>query len=173
MLLLALVFLFETWIWDSLVAAVRWVLDQIPWAEFRRRARAQFNRWPAIVSVLAFGGPFLVVEGGSTYSVVLMALGHVLMGVAIYMFLKLALLTLVALIFDLTKEKLMSLRWFAFLYEKIQALHHYASQIVAPYREGARRVLRKFRRRSRAFWRRLCVQWGAYQNPAVNHLELD
>lgn len=173
MLLLALVFLFEIWIWDRLVAAARWISDRIPWAEFRERARARFNRWPAIVSVLAFGLPFLVVEGGSTVSVVLMALGHVMIGTALYLALKLVLLTLVALIFDLTREKLMSLPWFVFLYEKLLALHHYADLFVAPYRKRALRALRRFRCRARALWRRLVVQWRANQDPAITYLKVD
>lgn len=167
LLLLALVFLFETWIWDRLVAAIRWILDRIPWAELRGRARAQFNRWPAIVSVLAFGLPFLVVEGGSTFSVVLIALGHILLGAVVYVVLKLALLSIVALIFDLTKEKLMSLPWFVFLYEKLLALHDYANRIVAPYRLAARRAVRRFRGRSRSVWRRLVEQGRADRNPTI------
>jgi hypothetical protein len=130
-------------------------MDRIPWAEFRGRARAKFNRWPAIMSVLAFGLPFLFVEGGCTFCVVLMALGHVVLGAALYVFLKLVLLTGVALIFDLTGEKLMTLPWFVFIYEKLLALHHYADRIVAPVRQGAKRVLGECRAQASAVWSRL------------------
>ncbi len=172
MLLLAVVFLFESWIWDRLVAAERWISDRIPWAEFRDRARKKFNQWPAIVSVLVFGLPFLIVEFGSTLSVILIALGRVVVGVALYIFLKLALLTVVAVVFDLTRDKLMTLPWFVFIYEKLLALHHYAVGIVAPYREGAMRALRKFRSRSRALWR-LVVHRREEENPAVVYFKAD
>jgi hypothetical protein len=171
--LLALAFLFESWIWERLVAAARWILDRIPWEEFRERARARFNQWPAIVSVLAFGLPFLLVEAGTTVCVVMMALGHVLMGAAIYVGLKLALLTAVAFVFDLTKEKLMSLPWFVFLYEKILALHRYADRVVAPYRQAALRALREFRSYSRALWRRLVVRRQADRRLTVTYIKVD
>jgi hypothetical protein len=173
MFLLAVAFLFESWIWDKLVAVARWIEDRLPWAEFRERARAQFKRWPAIVSVLAFGLPFVFAEVGSTVSIVLIALGHVLMGVALYLLLKLALLTIVAVVFDLTKDKLMTLPWFVFIYEKLLALHHYASGIVAPYRAGALRALRRFRSRSRALWLRAVVQWRGDRNPSTVYINAD
>jgi hypothetical protein len=173
MLFLAVAFLFESWVWDRLVAASKWVSDRIPWAAFRERARARFKKWPAIVSVLVFGLPFLIVEGGSTFSVILIALGHVMVGCALYVFLKLALLTVVAIVFDLTKEKLMTLPWFVFLYEKLLALHQYASRIVAPYREGAMRVVRQVRSRARAVWSRVVVQWRAERTPAVVYVKAD
>ncbi len=157
LILLALGFLVEVLIWDHLVAAVRWILDRISWAELRERGRAHFNRWPAIVSVLTFGVPFLIVEGGCTVSVVLIALGHVLMGTLLYISLKISLLTMVALIFDLTKEKLMTLPWFVFGYDKLVAFHHYAGDIVAPYREAAMRALRTLASQGRAWIRRFMM----------------
>lgn len=173
MLLLAVAFLFETWIWDRLVAASQWISDRIPWAAFRERARARFKKWPAIVSVLVFGLPFLIVEGGTTVSVILIALGHVVTGCVLYVFLKLALLTVVTVVFDLTKDKLMTLPWFVFLYEKLLALHQYASRIVAPYRESAMRTLRKLRSRYRALWLRVVSQWRAERNPTVVYVKSD
>jgi hypothetical protein len=173
MFLFAAAFLFEAWIWDRLVSAVRWILDRIPWAEFRGRARARFNRWPAIVSVVSFGVPFLVVEGGCTVSVVLIALGQVLIGTFLYIFLKICLLTMVAVIFDLTKEKLMTLSWFVLIYDKLAALHHYAHQLIAPYREGAMRLLRKFRGPFRAWQWRFAVRSRAGRASALPEAEVD
>jgi hypothetical protein len=172
MLLLALAFLFESWVWDRLVAAVRWVSDRIPWEAFRERARARFNLWPATVSVIVFGLPFVIVEVGSTFSLILIALGRVLVGLALYLFLKLALLTVVAVVFDLTKEKLMTLPWFVFLYEKLLALRQYAFRIVAPYRERALRAMDRLRSQSRAFWLRL-VEGRAESDQAVVYVEAD
>ncbi len=173
LILPALAFLFEVWVWDRLVAVVRWFLDQIPWAELRRRGRAQFNQWPATVSVLTFGVPFVVVEGGCTVSVVLIALGHVLLGTLLYIVLKIALLTMVALIFDLTKEKLLTLPWFVFLYERLGVLHDYAHRIVAPYRESARRFLRRFRRQAHAWLLRFAAQWRIGRGSLLSGIDSD
>lgn len=173
LVVLALALLFEVWVWDRLVAAVRWVLDRIPWAEFRKCGRERFNRWPAIISVLAFGVPFLVVEGGCTVSVILVAMGHVLMGALLYISLKISLLTMVALIFDITKERLLTLPWFVFVYDKLIKLHHYASALVAPYREGALRLMLAFLDQAQAWGRRLTVQWLPRRNSVLSEGDAD
>ncbi len=82
--------------------------------------------------------PLLVAEGGSFVSVVLMATGHVFVGMALYVAMKIFGLFLVPVIFEITREKLLALRWFAYLYEKFEALHAMARRFVAPYREAAK-----------------------------------
>jgi hypothetical protein len=83
-LLLALVFLFETWVWGSMVAAARVVAAFIPWTRFQIWARGVVNKLQAIVAVLLFGVPLFVSEFGAFISVVLMATGHLLIGSAMY-----------------------------------------------------------------------------------------
>ena len=68
MLILALAFLFETWIWDSLVAVFTWIARSIPWQRIRRATKDIINRLPAVVAVLLFGVPVVVMEGGSAVS---------------------------------------------------------------------------------------------------------
>jgi hypothetical protein len=81
-------------------------------------------------------------------------------GAALYVVMKIFGLCLVPVIFELTREKLLALPWFAFLYEKFEALHAMARRFVAPYRERAlelagelvapaRSVLRRWRYRMR------------------------
>ncbi len=137
MLVLALAFLFETWVWDELVAAFGWIGRRIPWQRMRRAARDVVNRLPAIVAVLLFGVPFVVMEGGCTVAVALVALGHVVTGATLYGFLKVFGVSLVAVIYDLTQEKLMTLPWFVWLHAKFQWLHELAQAFVAPYKQAA------------------------------------
>jgi hypothetical protein len=154
MLLFALAFLFETWVWDRLVAVARWVAERIPWERMRRAAKRLINRMPAIVAVLLFGVPVVVMELGSFFSVVAVALGHVILGSICYCVLKLCGVSLIAVIYDLTCEKLMSLAWFVWLHGKFEALHAYARQLTAPYREAAMTFLRKVRAQGLELWRR-------------------
>jgi hypothetical protein len=44
----------------------------------------------------------------------------------------------------------MTMPWFVRAYEKVMAFHHYADQIVAPYKEAAAAVLRQWRVRAAA-----------------------
>ena len=153
MLILALAFLFETWVWDSLVAVFTWLARSIPWQRIRRATKDIINRLPAFVAVLLFGVPVVVMEGGSALAVVLVALGHVVIGTFLYGFLKLVGVSLIAVIYDLTSEKLMTLPWFVWLYEKYERLHQLARALVEPYKRTAFRYLNELRVRLRALVR--------------------
>ncbi len=139
---LAVIFLIETWVWRKLVALATYLASLLPWERFRDAARRVLNRAPAIVSVALFGVPLAVSEGGAFISVVMMATGHLFMGMALYVGMKIFGLFLVPVIFELTREKLLSLPWFAFLFARFEALHAMANRFVAPYKEAARELAR-------------------------------
>lgn len=135
---LALIFLFEFWIWRKLVAIAQFVATLVPWQRFRDAARRYVNRAPAFVSVALFGVPLVVSEFGAFVSVVTMATGHLFAGFALYVGMKIFGLFLVPVIFEITRERLMALPWFSYLYGKFEAVHYWASALVAPYRQAAR-----------------------------------
>ena len=153
-LIFALAFLLEIWVWDHMVAAVAWIAARIPWDAFKTRARAFINRCPAIVAVLLFGVPVVVSEVGAFFSVVLIALGHVILGATIYIGLKVIGVGLIAVVFDLSREKLMTLPWFVVLHDKFEKLHSYLLGFVQPYRLAALEVLGALRLRALSVWRR-------------------
>ena len=163
MLALAVVFLFETWVWDSLVVALSWLVRALPWRRIERAIKDAVNRLPAIFAVLLFGVPLLAMEGGSAFAVVLIALGHVVIGALLYGLLKLVGVGLIAVIFDLTREKLMTLTWFAWLHSKFDALHRLARRYVAPYKEAVRAYLRELRERASALGRRYGIDVSAWR----------
>jgi len=153
LLLFALIFLFETWVWDSLTGILAWIAQSIPWARIKRGAQNVINRLPAIFAVLLFGVPVVVMEFGAALSVVTIALGHVILGSICYALIKLVGVSLIAVIYDLTQEKLMTLGWFVWLHGKFERLHEIAREYVAPYREAARAQLRVWRERAFGVWR--------------------
>ncbi len=155
LLVLALVFLLETWVWGSMVAGARIIAAHIPWARFQAWARGVLNRSPAIVSVLLFGIPLVVSEFGSFISVVIAATGHILAGLALYAAFKMVGVALIPVIFDVTREKLMGLAWFRSLYERFERLHQIATRFVAPYRSAALAILVKLRDELRSAWLKL------------------
>jgi hypothetical protein len=140
---LAILFLLETWVWAKLVAFARLVATLVPWERFRDAARRRLAYWPAIVSVALFGVPLAVSEFGSFISVVMMATGHLFMGMALYALMKIFGLVLVPVIFEITRERLLALPWFAWVYAKFEALHAMASRFVAPYRSAAAAFVRE------------------------------
>ena len=152
---LALIFLFETWVWRKLVALAGLVASLLPWARFRDDARAVVARLPALFAVLLFGVPLAVSEGGAFISVVMMATGHVIAGMTLYVAMKIFGLILVPVIFEITREKLLALPWFAYLYAKFEALHEMAHRFVAPYKEAAKNLVREAGAYLRNAWRGL------------------
>jgi hypothetical protein len=154
----ALVFLFETWIWGSVVAAVSALATRIRWDAFTAEAQRQVNRMPAFVALVLFGVPLLFNEFGSLFCLILMATGHFLSGAVGYVLIKVVGLGLLAVIFDLTREKLMTLPWFVVAYDRFQTLHDFASRLVAPYRKVVLAHLRDLRDRARAYWVRVAAR---------------
>jgi hypothetical protein len=150
----ALVFLFETWIWGAVVAGVRALVRLVPWESLKQSVQRFVNRMPAIVALLMFGVPLVVSEVGSFFSVLLIATGHFLMGAAGYILMKVLALGLVAAVFDLCREKLMTIPWFVYLYDKFNLFHDFAHRLIAPYRESAAAFLRALREWARAQWAR-------------------
>ena len=56
----ALIFLFEAWLWDHLAPLVRWVVERIPLARLKERIAAVIERLPPYPTLLVFILPILV-----------------------------------------------------------------------------------------------------------------
>jgi uncharacterized membrane protein len=150
----ALALLFETWIWNRLNAALRAFVAFIPWTRLKARIAGVIDLLPAPVALLLFGIPLVFVEVMSFFSVVLFATGHFVLGAVAYVGIKILGLGLVAAIFDLTRDKLMTMKGFVYAYEKVMAFHDYAHHLVEPYKQAARAYLAGVRDRSMAFFTR-------------------
>jgi hypothetical protein len=145
MVALAALFLALSWVWDALIAAGRWVLGLVPWLALRARIIGWINRLPIFIVVLIYGVPFLVVEPLKGVLLWLMATGHFVLGLVGLIVLQTFGLSFLALVFDLTRERLLTLRWFAWAYDKALLFHHFADQLIAPYKEAVKREWRAFR----------------------------
>jgi hypothetical protein len=150
----ALALLFETWIWDRVVAVGGRLLALFPWAAIRARLVRFVDRLPLWVTLLMFGVPLVVAETGAFACVVIAATGHVLVAGVGYVVVKVVGFGLVVPIFDVTRDKLLTMPSFAFVYEKFLLLHEFAERLVAPYRAAASAWVRRLRARARAYWAR-------------------
>src|ERR1700761_2908428 len=148
LLVLAMVFLVVSWLWDALIAIGRWIAGFIPWARFKLLFAALVDRLPAFLVLFIFLVPFLIVEPLLVVATVAIAMGYVVSGAIAWIVLKFLAIALIPAIFDLTKHKLMTMPWFVRSYEKLMAFHHYADEIVAPYKHAAAVALRQWRMRA-------------------------
>ena len=150
LLALAMVFLVVAWVWDGLAAVGRALVGFVPWARFKQAFASLVDRLPAPLVLLIFLVPFLIVEPLLVVATVAIAMGYVVSGAITWIVLKFLAVALIPAIFDLTKHRLMTMPWFVRAYEKVMAFHHYADQIVAPYKHAAAAALRQWRIRAGA-----------------------
>ncbi|HWY84885.1 MAG TPA: hypothetical protein VNY10_23615 [Roseiarcus sp.] len=155
LLALAMAFVVIAWVWDGLAAVGRALAGFIPWARFKQAFAKLVDRLPAPLVLMVFLVPFLIVEPLLVGATIAIAMGYVLSGAIAWIVLKFLAVALIPAIFDLTKHKLMTMPWFVRAYEKVMAFHHYAEQIVAPYKNAAAAVLRQWRMRAAVVTRRV------------------
>lgn len=151
MLVLAALFLVEAWVWDAFVALTRRLVSFIPWAAFKARVARLMEALPAPVALVVFLLPLILVEPLKVITLWVAATGHVIVGLVGYVIVQFAGVGLVAVVFDLTRDKLLTMAWFAWCYEKVLIFHHFADELVAPYKAAAKRELEAFRGWARAY----------------------
>ena len=155
LLLLAAIFLFESWFWQGCIALGRRVVALIPWAVLKRHIAALVAKLPAPVVLVIFLIPVAIIEPLQTVCVYLTARGHLFLGIIGFITLKFLGLGLIAVMFDLTRDKLLSMPWFAWVYAKFVAFHAFAHELVAPYKAAVVGEMRALRDRARDNWARL------------------
>jgi hypothetical protein len=149
--LFALAVLFETWIWGSMMAVMRRLVALVPWTTLKQAFVRLVDWLPVWAVLIFFGVPFGLVELGGLGCVVLAATGHIVAGGVIYVLLKCFGLVVTAAIFDLSRHKLLTVPWFAYIYGKFLVFHAYAHGLVEPYRVAAIAYLAQWRARARAY----------------------
>jgi hypothetical protein len=89
--------------------------------------------------------------------------------VAVILFVKLVGLGFTAFIYDVTRDKLLQMAWFARVYEWVLALRQWAHDITAPVRERVKQLawLLKPQRVGRFLRRLMRLRRGAYRRRAA------
>jgi hypothetical protein len=158
LILLALVFLFEAWLWSHLAPIVAWIVARLPWREFKQKVAAAIESLPPVATLFVFLVPVLLLLPLKFLGVWMLARGAWLGALAVLAAAKVASLGVTAFIFDLTRPKLLQLDWFRWLYEHVLVWLEWAHGLVDPIKERMRARLKMFapQRAGRAlklFWR--------------------
>jgi hypothetical protein len=115
-ILLALVFLFEAWLWEHLARVVAGVVARLPVAAIRRRAAAWIEGLPPAATLVVFIVPALLLLPLKFLGLWMLAHGHWLGALGVLALAKMVGLGVTAFIFDLTLPKLLQLAWFRWFY---------------------------------------------------------
>jgi hypothetical protein len=161
MVLLAVLFLFEAWVWDGCVAIARQIVALIPWTAFKARVKATIALSPAPIVLVLVGVPFAFVELIKPVFLWIAATGHPVFGLSAYVIAQFVGVGVIAAMFDLTRDKLMEMPLFVWCFDKVMIFHHFAERLIAPYKEAAKREWRAFRQWMRDYRARLASRADA------------
>ena len=145
--LLALVFLVEAWIWDKFSAAAHALADIIPFQDIKTAVARFVSRLPPYVALALFVIPALVVLPFKIAGLWLIAHGHFITGGAVFLAAKVAGVGVAAFLFELTRDKLMTLAWFARFYAIVMGWRDWAHKLVDPYKAEIKARMRELKAR--------------------------
>src|SRR5262245_33345466 len=121
LILLALVFLFEAWLWDHLKPIVARLVSFVPWARLKAQLAAGIESLPPYPTLLVFLVPVVLLLPLKFLGLWMLAHGLWFGAVALLGLAKVISLGVTAFLFDLTRPKLLQLGWFRWLYEHVLA----------------------------------------------------
>ncbi len=142
LIVLAVIFLIEAWLWDRLEPVIAWLVARIPLKELKRRIAAAIDRFPPPASLVVFVVPVVMLFPLKIAGLWLLARGAVLSATAVLVFAKLAGVGITAFVFDATREKLLMMRWFRALYDRVMAWRAWAHALVDPIKQRIRLRMR-------------------------------
>jgi hypothetical protein len=144
LILLALVFLLEAWLWEHLAPAVAWIVARIPLRAIKARSAEWIEGMPPTATLIVFVVPVVLLLPFKFLGLWLLAHGHWLDAIGVLALAKIAGLGVTAFIFDITRPKLLQLAWFRWLYERVIAWLAWAHELVDPVKLRLKRTLSMF-----------------------------
>jgi hypothetical protein len=140
--LLAIIFLIEAWLWDHLEPIVAKVVAWIPLRQFKQWLADRVDSLSPATTLIVFAVPLIPLFPLKLVGLWLLAHEYWLTAVTVLVFAKFAGVGVTAFIFDVTREKLLEMRWFERLYEFILMIRAKAKALVEPIKQRIRELLR-------------------------------
>jgi hypothetical protein len=160
-ILLALVFLVEAWLWSHLAPIVARVVGLFTFPALKARLAAWLERLPPAVTLVVFVVPMLLVLPMKLLGVWMLARGSWLGALAVLALAKVVSVGITAFIFQVVKPKLLQLRWFCWVYQRVLAALAWAHRQIDPVRERMRAWMRATLAPLAARLRALSLRWKA------------
>jgi hypothetical protein len=111
----ALILVFEEWLWDHLKAFMRRLADH-PWVHRLEAHLRQIPPWASLLVLLLPGALLLPFKAAGLWAI---AQGYPLLGLIIFVLAKISGTALAAYLFDLVRDNARKLAWFDRLYLRI------------------------------------------------------
>ncbi len=147
LILLALAFIAEAWLWDKTGAAIQKLIDALPLDALKQRIGGAIESLSPIRTVGIFIIPVLVLLPIKFMALWFLAHGWVFSGVGTIILAKLAGLGVSSYLFTLCKPKLLQLAWMRWLYKHCLIWREKAAKLLRPYTAFIRQYRRNLARR--------------------------
>ena len=139
--LLAIIFLIEAWLWDHLEPVVARVVALIPLRAFKRWLAQRVEALSPAMTLVVFIVPVIPLFPLKLLGFWLLGHQYWLSAVSTIVFAKFLGVGVAAFVFDVTRPKLLQMRWFKLLYEFVLELRGKATALVNPIKQSIREVL--------------------------------
>src|SRR6267142_1858340 len=139
--LLAIIFLIEAWLWDHLEPFVARVVALIPLQAFKQWLADRVDALSPAMTLIVFAVPVIPLFPLKLVGLWLLAHEYWLSAAFIILFAKFVGVGVTAFIFDVTRDKLLEMRWFEATYDFILMLRARATALVAPIKQRIREML--------------------------------
>jgi hypothetical protein len=139
--LLAIIFLIEAWLWDHLEPIVAWFVALIPLRTFKQWLADRVDTLSPAMTLIVFIVPVIPLFPLKLVGLWLLTHEYWFSAVFTILFAKLVGVGVAAFVFDVTRDKLLEMRWFETLYGFVIALRSKANALVDPIRLRIKAVL--------------------------------
>lgn len=144
LILLAIVFLIEAWLWRHLEPVVARIVAYIPLHRLKARLGAMLRWLPPPAALAVFIVPGVVLFPLKLLAIWLLAHKHWLLASLVFGFAKLVGLGVTAFVFEMTKPKLLEMAWFRWLYERVLMALAWAHRLTDPIKARIQKLLHVF-----------------------------
>ena len=141
-ILLAVIFLIEAWLWDHLEPIVARVVALIPLRAFKQWLAERVDTLSPAMTLIVFIVPVIPLFPLKLVGLWLLTHEYWAGAILTYLLAKFVGLGVTAFIFDVTRPKLLEMRWFEKLYEFVLAMRAKAAALVTPTKQRIREILR-------------------------------
>ena len=139
--LLAIVFLIEAWLWDHLEPVVAKVVAAIPLARFKQWLTERVDALSPAMTLLVFAVPVVPLFPLKLVGLWLLTHEYWTGAFLTIVFGKLVGVGVTAFVFDVTRAKLLEMRWFERIYDLVLKVRAKAAELVDPIKRRIRALI--------------------------------